>query len=69
MFSLLNRLSIRSRMWAIVALFIGAIVCGSVLDVLTLRDRLWQERELKTRHLVESAYSLLERYHRLQQLG
>lgn len=69
MFALLNRLSIRRRVWAIVALFIGAIVCGSVLDVLTLRDRLWQEKELKTRHLVESAYSLLERYHRLQQLG
>jgi diguanylate cyclase (GGDEF)-like protein/PAS domain S-box-containing protein len=69
MFSLLNRLSVRSRVWMIVALFIGAIVCGSVVDILTLRHTLWQEKELKTRHLVESAYGVLDHYHRLQQNG
>ncbi len=69
MFSLLNRLSVGNRVWMIVALFIGAIVCGSVVDILTLRDTLWQEKELKTRHLVESAYGVLDHYHRLQLKG
>lgn len=69
MFSLLNRLSVRNRVWMIVALFIGAIVCGSVVDILTLRHTLWQEKELKTRHLVESAYGVLDHFHGLQQKG
>lgn len=69
MFTLLNRWSVRQRVWMIVGLFIGGIVCGSVVDVLTLRDTLWREKELKTRHLVESAYGVLEHYYRLQLNG
>lgn len=69
MFSLLNRLSVRNRVWMIVALFIGGIIGGSVVDILMLRNTLWQEKELKTRQLVESAYSLLKHYHEQQQAG
>ena len=57
MLSFLNRLSVRNRIWAIVTLLIGSIVLGSVVDILMLREVLWQEKEQKTRQLVESGYS------------
>lgn len=69
MFSFLNRLSVRNRIWTIVAIFIGSIVLGSVIDILILRNALWHEKELKTRQLVESGYSVLAYYHDLQAKG
>jgi len=36
----LNRLSVRNRIWAIVALLIGSIVVGRVIDVVMLRKAL-----------------------------
>jgi len=68
-FSFLNQLSVRNRIWAIVALLIGSIVLGSVIDVLMLRQALWHERELKTRQLVESSFSVLTHFHAQQQKG
>ncbi len=69
MHALLNRLSVRNRIWTIVALFIGGIVLACIVDVLMLREALWREKELKTRQLVESAYGVLAHYHDLQVKG
>ena len=69
MLSFLNRLSVRNRIWAIVTLLIGSIVMGSVIDILMLREVLWQEKEQKTRQLVESGYSVLAHFHALQTTG
>lgn len=69
MFALLNRLSVRNRIWSIVAIFIGSIVLGSVLDVLMLRAALHQEKESTIRQLVESAYSQLARYEDMASKG
>jgi|GEM_PF-960507 len=69
MFSFLNQLSIRNRIWAIVALLIGSIVLGSVIDILMLREALWHEREHKTRQLVESGFGVLTYLHEQQQKG
>lgn len=65
----LNRLSLRNRIWMVVALLIGGIVSGSIVDVLMLRNALWQEKELKTRQVVESGYSVLAHFHGLQLRG
>lgn len=67
--SFLNRLSIRNRIWVMVAILLGSIVLGSVVDILTLRGALWQEKEQKTRQLVESGYSVLTHFHDLQLRG
>lgn len=67
--SLLNRLSIRNRIWIIVFLLIGSTVLGSVIDVLMLRETLSHERELKTRQLVESSFGVLTHLHDLQMKG
>ena len=69
MFSFLNRLSVRNRIWVIVTLLIGSIVLGSVINVLMLREVLWHEKELQTRQLVDSANSVLVHFHELQKNG
>lgn len=69
MFSFLNRLSVRNRIWVIVALLIGSIVVGSIINVVMLREVLWHEKEQKTRQLVDSASSVLQHFHALQQSG
>ena len=69
MFQFLDHLSIRNKVWLIMALFLSAIIAGSVVDVLSIRSTLWAEKELKTRHLVETAYSVLDRYYGLQKAG
>jgi methyl-accepting chemotaxis protein len=69
MFQFLDNLSIRNKIWLMMALFIGALMVGSVIDVVTTRSTVWVEKELKTRHLVETAYSVLTRYYDLQKAG
>jgi len=68
-FFVLNQLSVRNRIWAIVALLIASIMVGSIIDILMLRQTLWQEKELKTRQLVESGLSVLTHFHALQEAG
>lgn len=69
MFSQLYRLSIRNRIRAIVAIFIGSIVLGSAMDSLMLREVLWREKEISTRQQVDSGASVLAHYHALQVKG
>lgn len=69
MLSFLNHLSVRNRIWTIVAMLIGSIVIGSMIDILMLREVLWREKETKTRQLVESGFSVLAHYHDLQTSG
>lgn len=69
MFALLNRLSVRNRIWTIVAIFIGSIVLGSAIDVMMLRDALHQEKESTIRQLVENAHSQLTHYEALERKG
>jgi methyl-accepting chemotaxis protein len=69
MSAFLDRLSVRNKIWAMVLLFVAAILAGSIIDIGTARDILMAEKRLKTRHLVESAHSLLAYYHGLEKNG
>ena len=69
MFSFLDNLNIRNKIWAIILLFIVALLAGSALDGLTMRKALYDEKKIKTRQLVETAYGVLVRYHDLQKAG
>jgi len=69
MFAPLNRLSIRNRIWSIVAIFIGSILLTSALDVATLGNALRQEKEQNIRQLVESAHAVLAHYQELERSG
>jgi signal transduction histidine kinase len=69
MLALLNRLSVRNRIWTIVLMLIGSIMIGSVVNILMLREALWHERELKTRQLVETGFGILSELHARQVRG
>ncbi len=69
MFALLNRLSVRNRIWTIVAIFIGSIVLSSAIDVMMLKNALHQEKESTIRQLVENAHSQLTHYEALERKG
>jgi len=69
MFSSLSRLSIRNRIWSIVAILIGSVVIGAWLDGLALRDALWREKEVKTQNLVLAGHDVVQHFHRLQADG
>lgn len=68
-FSLLNHLSVRNRIWLTVAVLIGSIVAGSAIDILLLRGALWREKEHSTQQVVQSGFSVLSHFHDLQQKG
>ena len=69
MFALLNRLTVRNRIWGIVLTFIGSILLTSAVDITTLRETLQQEKESTIRQLVESGYSVLAHYQALESNG
>jgi methyl-accepting chemotaxis protein len=69
MLRFLDNLNIRNKIWAMIALFIGALVAGSLIDALNVRKTLQEEKQLKTRHLVETAYGVMNHFHELQKSG
>jgi diguanylate cyclase (GGDEF)-like protein/PAS domain S-box-containing protein len=66
---LLNKLSVRHRIRAIVAIVIGGIILGGGMDILMLRETLRNEKEVKTRQLVEAGFGVLNHFHDLEQKG
>ena len=69
MSGLLNRLSVRNRIWMIVAIVIGGVVLASALDILMLRGTLQHEKESASRQVVETGYSVLSHFQDLQRQG
>ncbi|MBS1158861.1 MAG: Sensor protein ZraS [Proteobacteria bacterium] len=69
MLALLNHLSIRNRIWGIVAIFIGSIIAGSAVDIVMLKKTLQQEKESTIRQVVENGYSVVAHYEALQRSG
>jgi methyl-accepting chemotaxis protein len=65
----LDNLNIRNKIWAMIVLFIGALLVGTMIDAMTVRRTLQEEKQLKTRHLVETAYGVLSHFHNLQKSG
>ncbi|HTY99177.1 MAG TPA: hypothetical protein VMB75_05050, partial [Rhodocyclaceae bacterium] len=69
MFASIDRLNVRNKIWTIVALAIASVLLVSGLDILAARETLRSEKEIKTRHLVEAAYSVLAHYQEAQKQG
>ena len=69
MLGLLNNLSVRTRLWFL----LGAGALGlCVIVVISLQQQralLLQDRQAKTRHLAEAAFSLLEHFDKLAKDG
>src|ERR1700690_1155068 len=64
-----SNFNLRSRLLSIVAVALGAMVLVVALALVHERASLIQDREVKTRHLVESAFGVLVHFRLLQQGG
>src|SRR5690242_14958868 len=56
----LKHLKVRKKLWLIIGSALAGIVILSVMSLLFLEEQLKNEKALKTRHLVEVAYGILE---------
>lgn len=59
----MNRpLSVRQKIWGMVALFVVGMLALGVVDIQIAREALMNEKRLKIRHLVEAAYGVAGYY-------
>ena len=61
----LNNLKVRKKLWLIIGSALAGIVVIIAMSLVMLKNDLKDEKALKTRHLVETAYSTIDYYYRL----
>lgn len=66
---LFAHLRISSRLWLLVGLFAAIMIASSVSDISERFDRLRNEKQVKLRHLVESAESIVLYFQQREQRG
>ncbi len=64
-----SNFNLRSGLLIVVVVALGAMVLIAALALVHERSSLMEDRKIKTRHLVESAYGILARFRSLQQAG
>ncbi|MGE5493597.1 MAG: methyl-accepting chemotaxis protein [Actinomycetota bacterium] len=69
MFQYFKTLKIAAKIWILVALLFLGLIGSGVYQLFDRKAELLKEKELKTRHLVETAFSLLTHYQGLEQAG
>jgi len=62
-------LTIRARLWIILAIALTGIVLVAIQGLLSERAEMIEDRKVKTRHLVEAAYSILDHFHNVARQG
>jgi methyl-accepting chemotaxis protein len=62
-------MTVRVKLWGIVGVAFLAILGMATVLLVDLRQSLLQEREVKTRHVVETAHGVVEHYHQLAKTG
>jgi len=60
----LRNFTLRGKILFTTALMLAGITVIVTLSLVTIKRELFEDRKVKTRHLVESAYSVLEYYHK-----
>jgi len=61
----LRNAKLRTKIYFIAVVMLAGIVAMAVLSLVNMRRNLMADREMKTRHVVESVYGILEYYHNL----
>jgi methyl-accepting chemotaxis protein len=69
MLAALKNLKLKYKVWLVVGISLIGIVGLGVISLVTLRDSLLQEKDLKTRHVVETAYGVIEHFYALSKEG
>ncbi len=65
----LNGVRIRTRLWILAGLAALAVAVVALVAIRTLGEAVLEEKQLKTRHVVETAWSLLSHYESRAQRG
>ncbi len=60
---MLKKLKIRSKLFLIVGIMVLGIVAMSMMQLLSMREGLLNEKKVQTRQVVETAFSILNYYH------
>ncbi|HTY03123.1 MAG TPA: cache domain-containing protein [Rhodocyclaceae bacterium] len=66
---MLGNMKVQSRLLAMMILMLAGMLVITVVALLNERSSLIEDREVKTRHLVEAATGVAEHFHRLEQSG
>jgi methyl-accepting chemotaxis protein len=64
-----NRMKIRNKLLLITAVAFFGVTVLSVLSLISLKDRMLEEKRLKTQHLVETVHGMVDQYYKLSQSG
>lgn len=64
-----SHLRISSRLWLLIGLFAAIMIASSINDISERFDRLRDEKQVKLRHLVESADSIVHHFQQREQQG
>lgn len=65
----MKNMKILHRILIIAAIALVGMVAGNVVGMFTLRSSLMQDRQVKTRNLVEAAHALIVHYGEMEQAG
>jgi len=64
MVTFLKNLKIKYKLWSVVGVMTFGIVIIGLMYAVTLKGDLFAEKQIKTRHLVETAYGVLDSYYK-----
>ncbi|MFA7059405.1 MAG: methyl-accepting chemotaxis protein [Pedobacter sp.] len=64
-----NRMKIRNKLLLITAIAFLGVTLLSAFPLISLKDRILTEKRLKTMHLVETAYGVVDHFYKLSQGG
>jgi methyl-accepting chemotaxis protein len=66
---LIGNLKLKNKLLLLIAVSLAGLLLVAFVSVLFLKESMLREKELKTRHLVETAYGILEYYNALAKSG
>ncbi len=66
---LLGNIRLQSKLFIIVAIAVFCLFIMEVFSVLTLRSNLLEEKKVKTKHVVETAYGIVDHHYKLFREG
>ena len=69
MSGLLNRMRVVHKLWLVVGIALVGLALYSAVNALAHRDSMFEDRKIKTQHVVETAWGVLKRFHALEQSG
>jgi methyl-accepting chemotaxis protein len=69
MFGFIDNLKIRYKLWIIVGVAVLGLVAVTAGSLMSLKQSLLRERQVKTKHVVETAYGVIDYFYTLSQAG